>query len=344
MAFYLRDEITEFKLMVPVPTVHITMKYPFLLFLLTTSIGFCQIPMAKTRAERKAERKTMTLEERIEDALPVDVSLPSASAKLPGSDNISSIEDAKKYFTETLPGYGADVKKKAKKKKEELKKLREKSFNGKEFENFKVEKQIYKRGSSSRMTYIEFYTLDQKAEPSPYHRILTWYDTKRKRITDAIARDRSTNLLLHGPYKEYRGENLVKEGFYYLGQKHGRWVSYDKDFILLDKETYHKGYLEESIISYYDTDSTKIKEIIPVLYGEKTGEYLLYHKEGTLATEGFLEDGVRIGKWVEYYPTGNRRKKEWQYGATAYDKVEPTLLREYDESGRLIYEHDTVKK
>lgn len=300
------------------------------------------IPKAKTKAERKAERKKMTLEERIEDTLPVDVNLPSASAKLPGDNNISSVEDAKKFINETLPGYGAKAKKRAKKAKKKIAEVKA-LFDGKNYIKLPVEKQLYRRGSGSRMTYIEFYTLDTKKEPSPYHRTLTWYDLKRKRIVEAIARDRESNVLLHGPFKEFRGEVLIKEGFYYLGQKHGRWVTYDKDFVLLDKIEYNKGYYADSRISYYDVDSTKLKEVLPELYDKVTGEYLLYHDNGTLAMEGWMDDSVKVGKWIEYYETGNRRKKETQHPRDRYDESETYVIREYDEKGKLTYEHDAKK-
>lgn len=284
----------------------------------------------------------MTLEERIEDTLPVDVNLPSASAKLPGDNNISNVEDAKKFINETLPGYGAKAKKKAKKAKKKIAEAKA-LFDGKNYRKLPVEKQLYRRGSGSRMTYIEFFTLDTQKEPSPYHRSLTWYDLKRKRIVEAIARDRETNILLHGPYKEFRGEILVKEGFYYLGQKDGRWVTYDKDFTLLDKVQYNKGYYADSDISFFDADSSKIKEVLPKLYGKVTGEYLLYHENGTLAMEGHLDDSVKVGKWIEYYETGNRRKKETQHPRDKYDEAESYVIREYNEKGKLVYEHDSKK-
>ncbi|SOE21443.1 hypothetical protein SAMN06298216_1910 [Spirosomataceae bacterium TFI 002] len=316
-------------------------------FILAIGFSFAQesvIPKAKTKAERKAARKKMTLEERIEDTIPVDINLPTASAKLPGSEKISNVEDAKKYINETLPGYGAKAKKKIKKTKKQIAEAKAMVFDGKKFEGLPVEKQIYRRGSGSRMTYIEFYTLDGNQEPSPYHRILTWYDLKRKRIAEAVARDRKTNLLMHGPYKEYRGDFLVQEGEYYMGEKHGRWVSYDKDFILLEKEVYNKGHYADSDITYFDADSVKIKEVLPKIFGEETGQYLLYHENGTLAMEGMMDGGFKVGKWVEYYDGGNRRKKEIQYRKDRYDEAEPLVVREYSEDGKMIFEHESVKR
>ncbi|MCP9748671.1 hypothetical protein, partial [Lacihabitans sp. CS3-21] len=57
-----------------------------ILFIYILIIGFSSfvsaqdiIPKAKTKAERKADRKKMTLEERIEDTVPLDVNLPKAN-------------------------------------------------------------------------------------------------------------------------------------------------------------------------------------------------------------------------------------------------------------------------
>ncbi len=305
------------------------------------------VPMAKTKAERKAERKKMTLEERIEDVLPVDVSLPSASINTPDNKKITSIEEAKKYVSETVPAYKAkakELKAKGKKARKELKEAKEKVFDGKSYEGIAVEKRIYRRGSGSRMQYMEFYTLEDFQQPNPYNRSLFWYDERTKRIVEAVARDRKTNHLMHGPYKEYRGETLVKEGYYYLGAKDGRWETYDTDFILLDKVSYDKGFLEDAEISYYDDAQKKIKEVIPYLYGKKTGDYYLFHEGGTLAVEGQYDNGVKIGRWVEYYETGNRRKREIQHPKDCYDDTETIILREYSEEGKMTFEHESVKR
>lgn len=318
----------------------------FLILLLTVNCSlltasFAQtpvIPKAKTKAEKKAERKGMTLEEKIESIAPVDVTLPSASLNLPGNNEVSSVEDAKKFVSETLPDLGLKVKRETKKAKDLAKKAAN-VFDGKKYDDIAVEKQIVRRGSGSRMRYTELYTSKKNdQQPDPYVRNVFWFEEKRQRVVEALARDRQRNLLMHGPYKEYRGEDLVEEGYYYLGTKHGRWVTYGADGTVLAKSTYNKGFLANSVITYHDTDSTKIKEVIPNWYGKQTGEYFIFHEGGTLAVQGQLDNGVKVGKWIEYYPTGNRRKKETQYGGDCYDTAESYIVREYDESGKMTYQ------
>lgn len=295
------------------------------------------VPKAKTREQRKAERKKMTLEQKIEDTLPVDVSLPGASLNTPGGQKISSLEEARKYVNETVPDYSKSVKERTKKTAKILKKQEAKLFDGKSYKGIAVEKRILKRRSS--LLYQEFYVLKEYKDPPPYHRTFTWFDEKNKRLSEVLSRDPKTNSLLHGPYREYRGENLVKEGHYYMGVKDGRWLQYDKNFILLDKETYNKGFYEESDISYYGGDSTQIREVVPIRFGKISGNYYRFFENGTLAEEGRYDDGKKIGKWVEYYEGGNRRKKEIQYPVNYFDETEPFTLVEYDEKGKVTFEN-----
>lgn len=303
------------------------------------------IPKAKTKEQRKADRKKMTLEERIEDTVPLDVTLPKpkASVNLPGDNKISSVEDAKKFMNETIPSLSSEVRSKSKKAKKAIEKAKAEVFDGRNFEKIAIEKRIFKRGSGSRLLYQEFYVLKQHQKPSPYNRMLTWYDEKNKKFVEAITRDTKTNSLLHGPFKEFKGDLLVKEGYYYLGAKHGRWIEYDKDFNLLDKENFKKGFYSESQISYYGTDSSKIKEIIPVIYGKTTGEYWRFYEDGTLAEEGHYDDGKKVGRWVEFYEGGNRRKKVMQYPKDLFDTSEPKLLQEYSPDGKMTFDSSAMK-
>lgn len=298
------------------------------------------VPTAKTKAERKAENKKKSLKQKIEDTLPVQVDLPKApSLDLPGDNKISNVDDAKKFLNETLPNISGEAKKKAKKLKGKLKKD---GFNGRNYEKIAVQKKIVKRGSGTRLVYQEFYILKDNKPASMYNRTLWWYDIKNRKIVEAITRDTRTNILLHGPFKEYRGENLMSEGYYYMGAKHGRWTDYDKDFNLVNKEYYVKGYFADSEIKYFGTDSSKIAEVTSKSYGKTTGQYYKFYDDGTIAEEGKYDNSKKVGKWIEYHKGGNRRKKETQYPNDYYDEKEPFVLREYDEKGKMIFEAEKL--
>ena len=74
---------------------------------------------------------------------------------------------------------------------------------------------------------------------------------------------------MHGPYKRMVGEQIIEEGIYYKGTKHGRWTEYDRHDILVDKRKYYKGWQKESKVKYYDDKQTKLKEVVPILYGKR---------------------------------------------------------------------------
>jgi antitoxin component YwqK of YwqJK toxin-antitoxin module len=307
-----------------------------------------QVPVAKTKEQLRQEKKKSgtkeTLEQKIEKTLPVDVTLPKASASLPGGTNISNADDAKKFATETLPDLGLKISKQFKKVKKSIKSLK-KEFNGRDYEGIRVQKQLIRQGSGNSLTFHEFYTLRTYQQPNPYNRHIYWYDHKANRIVEGIGRDKENNDLMHGPYKKYLGDLLVEEGWYYLGAKDGRWETFDKNYILLNKEYYNKGFLQDSEISYFDETKTKIKEVKPKSYGKNTGEYLLFNESGTLSQQGMFDDSVKVGLWIDYYPLGGKRKKETQYGKDCYDKAFETFVaREYDEKGKLTFESPRIKK
>lgn len=308
-------------------------------FLTALTSAFAQVPKPKRDPNKK-----QTLEEKIEENLPlVDATLPKASASA-GGKSVNNMDDAKKLFTETLPDLGLKISKKYKQVKKELKSMK-KEFNGRDYEGISVEKQLVRQGTGNTLTYLEFYTLKNYQQPNPYNRHIYWYDRKANRIVEGIARDKNTNLLLHGPYKKYVNEVLIEEGWYYLGAKDGRWELYDKDFNLLDKYYYDRGFYADSEISYWDASQTKIKEVKPKLYGKVTGEYLFFNESGTLATQGAMDDSIQVKEWIEYYPTGNRRKKVTQHGKDCYDtSFEPYTVYEYDEKGKIIFESPKAKK
>ena len=248
-------------------------------------------------------------------------------------------EKAEKFKTETLPDLGLKVKKAKAAAKEFIK-------NKNEYEGIKMEKRIATFGNGNRQTTEEFYVLNDDAEISMYARDLRWYDYQMQRTSTNAIKNIEEAAILHGPYKRFVADELVEEGFFYLGTKHGRWERYgkefDNDYVLLEKQYYIKGNPAESEISYHDAEKTKIKEIIPKQFGKIMGDYFAYFPSGNIQTEGHYDDGVKIGKWVEYYEfgTGGKRKKETQFQKDKYDSdFESFIIREYDNKSKLIFEN-----
>ncbi len=253
-------------------------------------------------------------------------------------------EKADKFKTETLPELGLKVKKAKVTAKEFLK-------NKNEYEGLKMEKRIATFGNGNRQTTEEFHVLNDEAEISMYFREIRWFDFQMQRTSTNTIKNLEEAAILHGPYKRFVADELVEEGFFYLGTKHGRWERYgkefDNDYVLLDKQYFIKGNPAESQITYYDAEKTKIKEIIPKNYGKISGNYFAYYPTGNLQTEGQYDDNVKVGKWIDYYEFGTlgKRKKEIMYQKDKYSTgFETFVIREYDSKAQLIFENKEALK
>ena len=114
------------------------------------------------------------------------------------------------------------------------------------------------------------------------------------------------------------------------------------DQVFLSKVKYYKGQPVDSEISYFDEERTKIKEIIPILYGKKEGAYHKFFKNGWHAETGFYSNDKKVGLWTEHYPTGrltSLKKQEVKYPDDPYDLLsKPILQRAWDKSGKIIFD------
>jgi antitoxin component YwqK of YwqJK toxin-antitoxin module len=153
-------------------------------------------------------------------------------------------------------------------------------------------------------------------------------------------------VLLHGPYSVRRDDVILEEGIFYIGTKHGRWTYKTAKDILRDKEKYYKGWPKESLVSYYDPDTrTKIKEIIPVEFGQEEGLYYYFFDNGSVAVTGEYQYGEKVGKWISFYKNRRgRRKREIQFRKDPHnDKFRPYITKEWNSAGKIIYDRGRDK-
>jgi antitoxin component YwqK of YwqJK toxin-antitoxin module len=218
-------------------------------------------------------------------------------------------------------------------------KKKKKKKNPKIFWGIKTKRGYTKTGFGDRTVVELFHYLKDKdyVGPDPYARDFYWYDFKKKRITNSPRVKRDYAGVLHGHYKKMMGDQVLEEGYFYKGMKHGRWVRFNRGDILQEKEIYWKGWPKESLLSYYDFERTKLKEMIPVHFGEKDGEYLAFHKNGNLAVIGNYRFDNKVGIWREYYPD-RRVKREVQYPLEPFQDTAPIILKEWDDEGEVIYD------
>lgn len=212
------------------------------------------------------------------------------------------------------------------------KKPRKKVFYG-----VKTKKGFTRKGTKKRPTLELFYVLKKHEPAPPYVKDIYWYDYKRREVRKSDKFDPKKGVLLHGPYKKMIAKEIVEEGIFYKGAKHGRWMRYSRENILEDKDKYYKGWPKESWVSYYDAERTKVKELIPVDHGDREGNYYRFHENGTLAVVGAYLHDYRVGEWTEYYPNG-KHKKIISYPADPFNKQDkPRIAREWNEQGREVY-------
>lgn len=211
------------------------------------------------------------------------------------------------------------------------------------FYGIKTRKGFTRKGYGERVTYELFYYLKKSEKPQTFVRDIYWYDFTRKEIRKTSTFDPSKGVLLHGPYKKTQGNVLLEEGIYYKGTRHGRWLTYGRDSVLMDKNKYFRGWPKESLVSYYDpTERKKMKEITPIEYGEKEGYYYRFYENGQMAVSGEYQWDQKVGDWIEYYPN-NKRKKIIAYPKKPFDtNVKPYIKIEWNDKGKEIYRNNKV--
>ena len=183
-----------------------------------------------------------------------------------------------------------------------------------------------------------FNVLKVYESPPEYAADFYWYDYKKKKVINSLKVDKRNAGVMHGPYQKRVGDQIIEEGWYYKGLKHRRWIRFNRHDILQDKSYWWKGWPQESKLAYYDFNKTRLREVIPVHYGEKDGEYWAFHEDGSLAVRGKYKFGNKVGLWREYYD-GGRVKREVIYPDDPFDfKFTPYITREWDDRGTLIYD------
>lgn len=248
-----------------------------------------------------------------------------------------SEEQAKKPLTIDLAGEDESEEEGEVKKKKRKKNV---------FYGIKTRKFFVRTGAGERTMFESFHYLKEYEQPDPFVRDIYWFDFESRKIKKNRNINRKNGVILHGPYEKYTLDGTILEtGIFYKGTKHGRWTRYDKKNILLDKKKYYKGWPKESIVSYYDKDRKKLKEIIPVEYGKKEGNYFYFHDNGMVAVSGEFQNDEQVKVWREYYKFRRRKKKEVQFKPDPWDEdFHSHIIKEWNEKGELIYDRQDYQR
>ena len=216
--------------------------------------------------------------------------------------------------------------------------VKKKKPKKKTFYGVKTKKGFTRKGYSPNITVELFYVLKNSEVPITLARDIYWYDFARREVRHTDKFDPEKGVLLHGPYKKMQGTVLLEEGIFFKGTKHGRWLTYNKQEVLDDKGKYYKGLPKESLVTYYDpVERKKIKEIVPIEFGEREGYYYLFHENGKIAVVGEYKWDQKVNDWIEYYPSGIK-KKTVSYPKEPFDKEShPFTRKEWNDKGKEIY-------
>jgi antitoxin component YwqK of YwqJK toxin-antitoxin module len=214
--------------------------------------------------------------------------------------------------------------------------------------DLKTRRGFTKSGFGNNLKIEMFNYLREYVAPDPYVRDIYWYDFKAGRIRVSGNIDPKNAGILHGPYKVIQNDQVVEEGVFYKGTKHGRWTQYGRMYdyyILTDKRKYTRGWPRESIITWYDQERTKLKEVIPVEHGKKEGNYFHFHENGLVAVQGEYKNDEKVGKWIEFYEYRRQRKREVQYRTDPYNHdFKPYIVKEWDKTGTVIYDKEELER
>lgn len=227
---------------------------------------------------------------------------------------------------------------------EEEPEKKKKKVKKKVFYGIKTKKGFTRRGYGNRVVYELFYVLKKPERPQTFVRDIYWYDYTRREVRKTERFDPEKGVLLHGPYEKRLGDVVIETGIFYKGTKHGRWMYYDRDSTLVNKEKYFRGWPKESVVSYYDVERKKMKEITPIVFGERDGYYYRFFENGQIAITGEYEYDQKVGDWTEYYPN-RQRKKIIAYPDHPFERdFSPYIKAEWNDKGKQIYRNNRLNR
>ena len=204
------------------------------------------------------------------------------------------------------------------------------------FFGIKTKKGFIRSSSGRNIIYENFHYIKIPEIKNKYAQEIYFYDKKKKKIVKSKDILESA-LMIHGPYKKRLGDQIIEEGVFYYGLKHDRWMRFNRSDILQDKELFSLGWYLESIRFFWDIEKKKMKEIIPIRFGEKQGKYFAFYENGNVAAKGEYAFDKPVGTWTEFYKSG-KKKREIKYNESAFDLNESFITREWNINGKLIYD------
>jgi antitoxin component YwqK of YwqJK toxin-antitoxin module len=253
----------------------------------------------------------------------------------PESDTLILLEE--EVPTIELNPNAIDKKEFKKKNKSKGKEKKEPKRKKNEFYGIFSKKIFLKQEKGRNVITETFYVLPSYQNPSKYvfNKYYFESNSKKRRIIKTFYSHPKYGMPLHGSYVRRVNGDIVEEGYYYKGTKHGRWMKYgiDKDgdkLVLINKEKWDRGNPKGSRVTYYDAKKKYTKEVMPYSFGKLEGRYVKFYKNGRMMEMGFYQNGHKVGRWKEFYDRdkGNG-KKIIDYPKNYWEEGEPIVVKEW---------------
>lgn len=232
---------------------------------------------------------------------------------------------------------------------------------GKKIAGLRTRRAYTSKGQGRNATVESFRILKKWESGSSYVYYKYYYDSYSQRVVKKHKikpEDTLTLKVLHGPYKKIKGDDTLLLGYFYKGMKHGRWISQNKERerhfadtaisfqTLKDKTYWYKGWPKDAELIYFESDRSKLKEVIPYMNGEKTGKYYKFFKSGHIEAKGEYKYGYKIKGWTEYYEgkRGTSKKTEWEFPKDAFYEDQKNedqfITAKWNELGEMTFPED----
>lgn len=251
-------------------------------------------------------------------------------------------------------------------KKEEVKDFKKKKdfwgfLLGRKIDGSRTRRGYARKGSGRSMSVESFRFLKKWEDGSPYVHYHYYFDPIKQKVVKKHKIDEEQKAIykvLHGPYKKIKGEDTLLLGYFYKGMMHGRWIKQNKskkyhfadtsvNFQYLNDKTYwDKGWPKDSELTYFKSDRTKLREVLPIMNGDTTGKFYRFYKSSHIQEKGEYMYGYKVKAWNKYYEgkRGTSKEAYWEFPREPFyedsKNEDQFLVNKWNELGEETYPED----
>lgn len=118
---------------------------------------------------------------------------------------------------------------------------------------------------------------------------------------------------LNGTYERNCNGLIIEKGAFINGSKHGEWVTYSRNSVLIRKLNYDTGALNGKVMLFYLNGKPKLTGQFEK--GNKTGKWTYYTKKGKILSEGNYLSNKPIKTWIINDKKGKKLVVSYDYSS-----------------------------